>query len=123
MDPAIIDDVSHLPIDAVVGQLVELLSTSIVALICAPDTKTVRRWAAGERQPGPDRERTLRFVLQLVNTMRGLEPSSTIGNWLTTYNPMLRDTPSLLLRDFDIDEVSRKIMLSAELHMEKRHAK
>ncbi|MGB8796709.1 MAG: hypothetical protein WCC70_04050, partial [Candidatus Aquilonibacter sp.] len=96
-----LEDPARIAIANAVTELSEVLSTSVVALATgAPDTKTVRRWANGERIPAPDRERVLRYLLLLQRVLSKSETSSTIVNWLTGFNVQLDDAPALLLRDY-----------------------
>jgi hypothetical protein len=111
------DDIVRLPVAEVVAELSSTITTTVVALLSgAPNTKTVRLWASG-RIPTPDRERVLRFSLQLVRLLRRREDPATVQNWITTYNHTLEDTPALLLRDHPLDEVSKRIMVAARAFM------
>jgi hypothetical protein len=107
------DLAARLPITDVTKLLTDRVSPAIVKdLVSAPDAKTIARWRRGERAPTPERERRLRFALQLALIVGHRGSGEAAQAWFETHNRLLDDTPLALLRE-SLDEVRHRLLSAA----------
>jgi hypothetical protein len=92
--------------------LLETLGSKLVAFIAGVgESKTVQRWASGERNPKPDAEERLRATFQVFQLLQQQESAFTIRAWFIGLNPQLDDiAPARALRDGHL----RDVLVAAE---------
>jgi hypothetical protein len=83
------------------GSLQNALGKKLVAYIVGVgDSKTVGRWATGERNPTADNEARLRLAFQIYWLLTPVESAYTIRAWFAGLNPLLGDeSPATAIRD------------------------
>jgi hypothetical protein len=88
-----------------IAQLAEILGTKLVAYIAGvTETRAVREWIAGERDPRTDVQVRLRDALVIAKMIEKHDNASTAQAWFMGLNPQLEDrSPARLLRDGDED--------------------
>jgi len=89
-----------LPIAEAVGELVEMLGLSLVAVIGGlSETRAVQQWTTGRE---PQRPQVLRFAFQLALMITEGEDGSVARSWFQGSNPLLGDrSPALMLHSRD----------------------
>jgi len=105
-----------LRIDAkdVVRELVAVFGASLVALIGhVKNTRTVRHWMQGEKQP--EQIDRLRLALQVALFMQAAGESRDVVNaWMRGMNLRLHDeTPAIVIADAPLDAARRDVMAAA----------
>jgi hypothetical protein len=102
-----------LPIEDVVGHLVEYLgATTVAAIGGVNETRAVKQWMEhGGREA--QRPHVLRFALQLASMIASDDPS-VVRAWFQGSNPHLNDdVPALLLGSRPLSEVQQPLMAAA----------
>ena len=102
-----------LPIGRVVGQLVEILGATTVAILGGvTETRAVHQWTLGRE---PQRAHVLRCALQIALMIaRPQDGYESARAWFQGSNPLLDDgIPSLLLRSEPLESVQGPLMKAA----------
>jgi len=101
-----------LPIAEAVGELVEMLGLSLVAVIGGlSETRAVQQWTTGRE---PQRPQVLRFAFQLALMITEGEDGSVARSWFQGSNPLLGDrSPALMLHSMPLDEIQAPLMAAA----------
>lgn len=109
------DHAYRLPIDKVVGELRGVLGAKLVAYVAdVTETRAVREWAQGLREPRPPVPERLRLALQVVEMLRDRNSDAVIQAWFQGLNPRLEDrSPARLLREGDLGEVGQQVLAAA----------
>lgn len=101
-------------------QLVEQLRTLLGAQLVAylggvKETRAVRQWAAGEREPSAAVVQRLRLAYQVAGLIAESRNSPAILQaWFQGANPQLEDrSPARVLREHPMDEVSPQVLSTA----------
>jgi hypothetical protein len=99
----------------VASALVDFLGGRLVAYLgSVKETRAVRQWMAGERQPQGDTEDRLREALTVATMLASKEHKTTIQAWFQGLNPQLDDrAPARLLRDGDLQKVGPEVRSAA----------
>jgi hypothetical protein len=81
--------------------LQEALGQKLVAYIAAVSSpRTVARWVAGEREPGPEAEQRLRAAFYIFRLLSEVESSHVVRAWFAGLNPLLDEVaPATAIRD------------------------
>lgn len=99
-----------------VGQLRALLGAQLVAYLGGVrETRAVRQWAAGEREPSAAVVQRLRLAYQVAGLIAESRNSPAILQaWFQGANPQLEDrSPARVLREYPVDEVSPQVLSAA----------
>ena len=106
------DRAMELPIAEVVGELVDLLGATTVAVIGGvTETRAVQQWMADRE---PQRPHVLRFALQIALMISSRADRKIAQAWFHGSNPRLDDrAPMMLLRAKDLDEVQSDMLEAA----------
>ena len=102
-----------LPVGRVVGELVDILGATTVAIIGGvTETRAVHQWTTGRE---PHREHVLRFALQVARMIaEQADGYEAVRAWFQGSNPMLDDgIPALLLRSEQLDKIQAPLMKAA----------
>jgi hypothetical protein len=100
----------------IAGELCVMLGARLVAYIGAvKETRAVREWAEGAREPGSaEIERRLRLTYAIARCIADADGKETAQAWLQGLNPLLDDvSPARLLREGDLDTVG-PLVITAE---------
>ena len=109
------DRAYRLSIVEVVSELREVLGSKLVAYIAGvSETRAVREWADGDREPRHPVPERLRLTLYVVETLRTRDTTDVARAWIQGLNPRLGDrSPARLLRDGDVEGVGPKVLAAA----------
>lgn len=101
---------------ALVAALADQLGLKLVAYLGkVKETRAVRQWAEGAREPGnaEDIER-LRLAFRAASLIMSRESAGVAQAWFQGLNPVLGDvSPARLLREGDINVVGPQILAAA----------
>jgi len=105
----------RVPLASLVAELRDLLGAKLVAYIAGvTETRAVREWADGTREPRspiPDR---LRLALQVAVMLREHDSPAVVQAWFQGMNPLLEDrAPARVLRDQPLAEVGPEVLNAA----------
>ncbi|WP_343899685.1 hypothetical protein [Arthrobacter rhombi] len=104
------------PIAQVVGALREILGARLVAYVGGvKETRAVREWADGVREPQSEGVRLrLRDAYQVAALLSEREDPSVVQTWFMGMNPQLSDrSPARLLRDGDPEQSAAEVLAAA----------
>jgi len=104
----------RMPARDVVRELVDVLGASLVAVIGhVKNTRTVRHWMQGEKQP--EQIDRLRLALQVALFLQAAGESKDVVNaWMRGMNLRLRDeAPAIVIADEQLDAARRDVMAAA----------
>lgn len=99
-----------------VSQLTEQLGASLVAYVAGVrETRAVRQWAGGARQPSPQAARRLRLAFQAAGMITEAgNPPTIVQAWFQGLNPHLEDVaPARTIRDQDPDTIGADLLAAA----------
>src|SRR5437899_1679422 len=98
----------------VVTELQEMFGSRLVAYIAGvSETRRLRDWASGSRQPRGDVQDRLRLALQIAHMIAERDGAEVARAWFVGLNPYLDDeSPAWLLREKNLQE-SGRLVLSA----------
>jgi hypothetical protein len=92
------DDMARFLQDALGQRLV-----AYVTNVSAP--RTVARWVANDRKPGPEAEERLSAAFYIFRLLTGVESSHVVRAWFAGLNPLLDDTsPATVIREGKLRE-------------------
>jgi hypothetical protein len=114
-DLAAYQQVMRMSMPEVAANLVELLGGRLVAYLGGvKETRAVKQWIAGDRQPQGDAADRLREALTIAIMLASKEHKSTIQAWFQGLNPQLDDRgPARLLRDGDLQKIGPEVRSAA----------
>ncbi len=109
------DRAYRLPVAAVVAELRDVLGAKLVAYVAdVRETRAVREWADGAREPRSPVPERLRVALQVVELLLAFEAPGVVQAWFQGLNPRLDDrSPARLLREGELDEVGPQVLAAA----------
>ena len=98
-----------------VTELRALLGARLVAYLgSVRETRAVRQWADGEREPSDEVRNRLRVALQVALTLAAAESPDIAQAWFQGLNPQLEDrSPARLLREGELAEVGPSVIAPA----------
>lgn len=79
------------PISEVAAHLLANLGPTMTAAIAGKDSKTVRRWAAGQSQVPESAEGRLRRTHRIFTYLELVDSAPTVRAWFMGMNPQLND--------------------------------
>jgi hypothetical protein len=99
----------------VVSELRAVLGARLVAYLgSVRETRAVRQWADGDREPSNDVQNRLRVALQVALPLAEVESPQIAQAWFQGLNPQLEDrSPARLLREGELDEVGPAVIAAA----------
>lgn len=104
------------PISQVVGELREILGARLVAYLGdVKETRAVREWADGVREPQSEGVRLrLRDAYQIAALLSEREAPAVVQTWFLGMNPQLSDrSPARLLRDGASEQSAAEVLAAA----------
>jgi hypothetical protein len=98
-----------------VSELRSVLGGRLVAYLgSVKETRAVRQWAEGEREPSEEVRSRLRVALQVALPLAEAESPEIAQAWFQGLNPQLDDrSPARLLREGELDEVGPAVIAAA----------
>jgi hypothetical protein len=98
-----------------VSELRSVLGARLVAYLgSVKETRAVRQWAGGEREPSEEVRNRLRVALQVALSLAAAESPEIAQAWFQGLNPQLDDrSPARLLREGEPDEVGPAVIAAA----------
>lgn len=98
-----------------VARLRDLLGARLVAYVgSVKETRAVRQWATGEREPSAEVVRRLRTAYHAAALLHAKDSAEVVGAWFQGMNPRLGDVaPARLLREGDLDEAGPLVLAAA----------
>ena len=89
-----------------------MLGARLVAYLgSVEETRAVRQWAEGEREPSKDVRDRLRVALQVALLLAEAESSEIAQAWFQGLNPQLDDrSPARILREGELEEVGAAVV-------------
>ena len=108
--------VTKMEVSAVVEELGELLGAKLVAYIAGvTETRAVRQWSRGEREPRPDVPERLRTALRVALMISAADGPRVTQAWFQGLNPQLDDrSPARLLREGILADVGPDVLGAAK---------
>lgn len=109
-------DAQRLELPLIVERLRDLLGARLVAYIGGvKETRAVREWIQGIREPGSEAVRQrLRDAYQVSGLLAEVEEPAVIQTWFMGMNPQLGDrAPARLLRDGDEPNSAPAVLAAA----------
>jgi hypothetical protein len=99
----------------VVSELRAVLGARLVAYLgSVGETRAVRQWADGDREPGEDIRNRLRVALQVALPLAEAESPQIAQAWFQGLNPQLNDrSPARILREGELEEVGPSVIAAA----------
>jgi hypothetical protein len=96
-------------------QLRSVLGARLVAYLgSVKETRAVRQWAEGEREPSEEVRNRLRVALQVALPLAEADSPEIAQAWFQGLNPQLDDrSPARLLREGELDEVGPAVIAAA----------
>jgi len=97
-------------------EVVRLLSEILGLKLCAylgsvKETRAVREWAEGIRQPSDGAQQRLRMSLRIALAIANVDGPEVARAWFQGLNPQLDDrSPARLLREGDLAEVGPAVI-------------
>jgi hypothetical protein len=98
-----------------VSELRSVLGARLVAYLgSVKETRAVRQWAEGEREPSDEVRNRLRVALQVALPLAEAESPEIAQAWFQGLNPQLEDrSPARMLREGGIEEVGPAVIAAA----------
>ena len=95
-----------------VSELRSVLGARLVAYLgSVKETRAVRQWAEGEREPSEEVRSRLRVALQVALPLAEAESAEIAQAWFQGLNPQLDDrSPARMLREGELDEVGPAVI-------------
>lgn len=82
-------------VSSVVGFLVDLLGSQLIARLAGVDPSSVSRWKTGVSEPQLEIEQRLRGAHQVAHLLLTVDSDSTVRAWFIGMNPQLADETPL----------------------------
>jgi hypothetical protein len=98
-----------------VTELRSVLGARLVAYLgSVKETRAVRQWADGEREPSEGVRNRLRVALQVALSLAEAESPEIAQAWFQGLNPQLDDrSPARMLREGELEEVGPAVIAAA----------
>ncbi|GAA4682451.1 hypothetical protein GCM10025780_29910 [Frondihabitans cladoniiphilus] len=98
-----------------VSALRELLGAQLVAYVGhVAETRAVRQWAEGEREPAASTTQRLRVAYQVAGLLAERDNARVVQAWFQGMNPQLDDvSPARLLRTGDLETAGPQVLAAA----------
>jgi hypothetical protein len=98
-----------------VSELRSVLGARLVAYLgSVKETRAVRQWAEGEREPSEEVRNRLRVALQVALPLAEADSREIAQAWFQGLNPQLDDrSPARMLREGELDEVGPAVIAAA----------
>jgi hypothetical protein len=98
-----------------VTELRSVLGARLVAYLgSVKETRAVRQWADGEREPSEEVRKRLRVALQVALPVAEAESPEIAQAWFQGLNPQLEDrSPARMLREGELEEVGPAVIAAA----------
>lgn len=108
-------DAVGLPTPELVSRLRDILGARLVAYLgSVQETRAVRQWADGEREPSADVVTRLRAAFHIASLLAARDSPAVVQAWFQGMNPRLADVaPARLLREEDLDESGPAVLAAA----------
>ncbi len=108
-------DSVRLPTPELVARLRELLGARLVAYVgSVKETRAVRQWAAGEREPSAEVVRRLRTAYHAAALLAEKDSAAVVAAWFQGMNPRLGDVaPARLLREAELVVAGPRVLAAA----------
>ena len=108
-------DSVRLPTSELVSRLRDILGARLVAYLgSVQETRAVRQWADGEREPSAEVVTRLRAAFHIATLLAAEDSPAVVQAWFQGMNPRLADiAPARLLRDGDLDESGPAVLAAA----------
>jgi RecG-like helicase len=108
-------DSVRLPVPELIRDLRDVLGAKLVAYIgSVKETRAVRQWAEGERQPSADTMQRLRTAYHVAALLAETESRQVVQAWFQGMNPQLDDVaPARLLREGSLEEAAPAVLAAA----------
>ncbi|GAB3560877.1 hypothetical protein GCM10027344_14480 [Spelaeicoccus albus] len=108
-------DAVSLPVTTLVAELRDLLGARLVAYLgSVKETRAVRQWADGSREPSAATVTRLRDAYQIAVLLAAQEPRGVVQAWFQGMNPELDDvSPARLLREGPREDAGRRVSAAA----------
>jgi hypothetical protein len=102
----------RMPVPELIGELREILGAKLVAYVgSVRETRAVREWAEGTRNPKGDTTKRLRLAFQVAKSIAASDGPETAQAWFQGLNPLLGDvSPARLLREGDLETDGRRVI-------------
>jgi hypothetical protein len=99
----------------VVDRLREILGAKLVAYLgSVKETRAIRLWAEGKREPSAEVVIRLRTAYHAAALLREKDSSAVVQAWFQGMNPRLEDVaPARLLREGELDTVGPAVLAAA----------
>lgn len=96
-------------------RLRDILGARLVAYLgSVKETRAVRQWAEGEREPSAEVMRRLRTAYHAAAMLRAKDSAAVVQAWFQGMNPRLDDVaPARLLREGDLEQVGPEVLAAA----------
>lgn len=109
------EDSVRLPAMELVGRLRDLLGAKLVAYLgSVKETRAVRQWADGEREPSAQTLTRLRMAYRVATLLREKDSAAVVQSWFQGMNPRLDDVaPARLLREGDLEQAGPSVLAAA----------
>lgn len=103
------------PFTEVARDLRELLGARLAAYIGGvSETRAIREWAEGKREPGDVVQHRFRIALQVALMLDESDGREVTQAWFQGLNPQLDDrSPARLLRDGGLEETGPHVLAAA----------
>lgn len=107
----------RMPFPELVAELQGILGSRLVAYLGGvKETRAVRQWAEGTREPDSLTRQRLRESHVIASMLLQVDAPSVVQAWFQGLNPLLDDrSPAYLLREGDLAEVGPQILAAARL--------
>lgn len=108
-------DSVRLPAPELVRDLRDILGAKLVAYLgSVKETRAVRQWVDGDRQPSEETIHRLRFAYHVAALLAARDNRAVVQAWFQGMNPQLDDVaPARLLREGIMDETGPKVLAAA----------
>lgn len=112
--PAYQDSIRLRP-EELVARLRDILGAKLVAYLgSVKETRAVRQWAEGTREPPADVLTRLRTAYHAAALLREKDTAAVVQAWFQGMNPGLNDVaPARLLRDGELSEAGPAVLAAA----------
>lgn len=103
------------PFVEVARDLREILGARLAAYIGGvSETRAVREWAEGKREPSDSVKQRFRITLQVALMLEESDGREVTQAWFQGLNPQLDDrSPARLLRDGELEETGPQVLAAA----------
>jgi hypothetical protein len=106
----------RLSVPELVDELRSLLGARLVAYVgSVSETRAVRQWAEGEREPAEAVVQRLRLAFRVASILTENDSPAVVQAWFQGANPHLGEVaPARQLREGDLDEAGPAVLAAAK---------